>query len=222
MNKKNVLLCPVFFLIGLAAGWEVRTATTESSSSAVPQLSLLAVPDVFQSTSYSCGAAAVQSVLAYWGKEVHENDLWHALGTSAQLGTAPENMLCVLRSYGLNAQMHEGTTVGEIRAALSRKVPVILDIQAWPEAPLHGQSWEKDWEDGHYVVAIGTDDANLYVEDPSLLACRGYIPLKELESRWHDYEGNPPYDSSKRSYIRLGIFVEGTTAAAPADLCPVN
>jgi predicted double-glycine peptidase len=222
MNKKIVLLCSLFLLIGFAAGWAIKTAATAPQSPAAPMASLLAVPDVFQSTSYSCGAAAVQSVLAYWGKEFHEKDLWQALGTSEQLGTAPDSMLRVLRDYGLKAQMHEGTSIQEIREALGRKVPVILDIQAWPDSPRPNESWDDDWEDGHYVVAIGIDDANLYVEDPSLLACRGYIPLKELGSRWHDYEGDPPYNPSKRSYVRLGIFAEGTKTSASAGLCRVN
>ncbi len=218
MNKKTILVCTLLFVIGLAVGWIARPAASGHPAlrtAATP--SLLAVPDVYQSTAYSCGASAVQSVLAYWGTEVHENDLWQALGTTERLGTSPENMLRVLQSYGLKAQMHEGTTVGEIRESLHRGVPVILDIQAWPDSPLQGASWDRNWEDGHYVIAIGLDDANLYVEDPSLLGCRGYIPLSELESRWHDYEGDPPYSVSKRSYTRLGIFAEGNTKIAPND-----
>jgi predicted double-glycine peptidase len=223
MNKKIIFFCTAFFLAGVAAGWIAKPETSglrNPGAEATP--SLLPVPDVYQSTNYSCGAAAVQSVLAYWGVEVHEKDLWQDLNTTERLGTAPENMLRVLRSHGLQAQMHEGTTIPELHEALSKKVPVILDIQAWPDSPLSDASWDKDWEDGHYVIALGIDDANLYVEDPSLLDCRGYIPLNELDSRWRDYEGDPPYDASKRSYVRLGIFVEGKAKTIPKGLCRVN
>jgi predicted double-glycine peptidase len=223
MNKKIFFLCTLFLLAGIAAGWVARPAMSgfrNPGASATP--SLLPLPDVYQSTSYSCGASAVQSVLAYWGIEVYENDLWQPLRTTERLGTAPENMLRVLRSYGLQAQMHEGTTVPEIREALGKGVPVILDIQAWPDSPLPDASWDKDWEDGHYVIAIGIDNTNLYVEDPSLLRCRGFIPLGELDSRWRDYEGDPPYDASKRAYTRLGIFVEGKDTTIPKGLCRVN
>jgi uncharacterized protein len=113
-------------------------------------------------------------------------------------------------------------TVQEIAAALAKKFPVILDIQAWPESSSGRIRWDTDWEDGHYVIALGLDNTNLYVEDPSLLGCRGFIPLKEFESRWHDYKGDPPYDPSKRSYVRMAMFIEGKERSSPTPLCRVN
>ena len=49
-------------------------------------------------------------------------------------------------------------------------------------------AWEARWEDGHYVVAVGLDDRNLYVMDPSVRGSYGFIPRAELLRRWHDFE----------------------------------
>ena len=145
-----------------------------------------------------------------------------SLGTTDELGTDPESILRVARSYRLSVRMQEGATVQEISAALAKKLPVILDIQAWPESSSAGVRWDTDWEDGHYVIALGLDGTNLYVEDPSLLECRGFIPLKEFELRWHDYKGDPPYSPSKRSYVRMAMFIEGKERSSPTPLCRVN
>jgi predicted double-glycine peptidase len=82
--------------------------------------------------------------------------------------------------------------------------------------------WENDWEAGHYVVVIGIDDRNIYVEDPSLLGSRGVIPQVEFLKRWHDYEGEPPYDSKDRTYFHLGLFIEGKKKSSAITLTPVQ
>ncbi len=136
-----------------------------------------------------------------------------ACRTTPEDGTQPAGILRVARSYGLRAEMKEGCTVEDLKHALDRGIPAIVDIQAWTEAPAAGFSWSSDWEDGHYVVAVGIDKDNLYVEDPSLLGSRGIIPLNEFVNRWHDYEGAPPFDPSDRSYVHMAIFIEGSKKA---------
>jgi predicted double-glycine peptidase len=217
--KLRIILCgSALFLAGIVAGWYGKTIRSATTGQA-----LLSVPDVYQSSRYSCGASALQAVLAYWGIEVHEDTLAKSLGTTERYGTSPESILRVAKSYGLRAEMRENLSVANVAAALRMGVPVILDIQAWrDDRDAHPSNWDEDWEDGHYVVALGLDSTNVYVEDPSLLGCRGLIPLKELESRWRDYEGDPPHDSSKRSYVRMAIFIEGTKRATLATYCRVE
>lgn len=57
-----------------------------------------------------------------------------------------------------------------------RKIPVIVLIQAWLDDYEEDIDWNNIWEDGHYVVAIGSDDKYIYFEDPSILGGIGYIP----------------------------------------------
>jgi uncharacterized protein len=221
--KVKTIFCGLFFLIGIAAGWTAKSfqdhrRTAENESAPL----LLNVPDVLQSLSYSCGASALQAVLAYWGTEVHEDELMGLLGTTEQRGTPPDSILRVARSYGLAARMREGANIQDIGAALAKGIPVIVDIQAWPQKSANATDWDTDWEDGHYVIVVGLDDKNIYVEDPSLFGCRGFLPIREFEFRWHDYEGDPPYGQLKRTYVRMAIFIEGSKKPRSALYCSVK
>jgi predicted double-glycine peptidase len=99
---------------------------------------------------------------------------------------------------------------------------VICAIQAWSDAEVPGFSWAKAWEDGHYVIVLGLDAKNVYVEDPSLLGSRGMIPRAEFVERWHDYEGKPPYDKADRAYRAMGIFISGLKPAPPPAFARVE
>jgi predicted double-glycine peptidase len=174
---------------------------------------LLAVPDTRQSTDYSCGAAALQAVLAYYGQEVREDRLMHQLACDPQQGTHPEALLRVARSYGLKAELREGMRLEDLEGLLREGVPTLVCAQAW-----RGQSqppWREDWEDGHYMVVIGLDEKRVYLEDPSLLGSRGYIERDEFVERWHDVEAN-----GKR-YHQAGLVVWGRPQPPPA-LLPVE
>jgi hypothetical protein len=230
VTKKATALAAASLVLGLAAGLSLRKAApvlqapaAAAGSPATNDPALLAgVPDVRQSTSFSCGASVLQAVLAYWGIEVREDVLMKACGTTEKDGTPPAAILRVARSYGLKAEMKEGCSLADLEAALARGVPAIVDIQAWAETSGPGFSWSSDWEDGHYVVVLGLDRERLYVEDPSLLGGRGVIPLPEFEARWHDYEGDPPRDASDKSYVRMAIFLEGAKKADLPSFLPVR
>lgn len=207
------LLLAVSFVLGLCAGVTLRPLLIESGSSpaALPHL-LDGVPDVRQSTKYSCGAAALQALLSYWSIDRREQDLMEALETSQAEGTSPEAIVRVAKEIGCEADFKENLDLKDIDESVRGGIPVICAIQAWADIKSDGFFWEKTWEDGHYVVVIGLDSQSVYVEDPSLLGTRGIIPREEFVARWHDYRGEPPYDPSDRAYLHLGIFVVGSKA----------
>lgn len=180
-----------------------------NSLTTLPEGFLSGIPDVRQSTNYSCGAAALQAVLSYYGVDKRERDLMDMLKTSPEAGTSPDNIVRVARELGFRAEPRENLKYEDLEEAYRDGVPVICDIQAWTAAPPGNQAWAEDWEDGHYVVLLGADPQFIYVEDPSLLGTRGIIPKPEFLDRWHDYEGDPPFDPSDRAYVRLGIFITG-------------
>ena len=124
MKLRQIFFCSALFLVGVATGWLGKTAR----SIATAGQSLLSVPDVYQSTQYSCGASALQAVLAYWGIEVHEDTLLNSLGTTGKNGTSPENILRIARSYGLQAEIRENLSIANVISVLGKGVPVILDI----------------------------------------------------------------------------------------------
>jgi len=228
--KKNAFLPVLLVAFAVAAGWIAGTflpvplfksgpaplSVTSPPAVSPPSLpSLLAsVPDVRQSTGYTCGAAALQAVLAYWGMEEREDRLAARLHSTPEAGTHPLDIVRVAREFGLTADLREGLELTDLDAALASRTTVIVDLQAWRDRA--DLPWAETWDDGHYMVLIGADRDNLYFEDPSLLGSRGTIPRSEFIDRWHDYEGEPPLDPTDRKYVRMAIFLRGSRPAPAA------
>ncbi len=186
---------------------QAAPATDAPGPPPLPHPFLAAVPDVRQSTGYTCGAAALQAVLAYWGFPEREDRLVARLGSTPDAGTRPDAIVRVAGEYGLSAELREGLALADLEAALAAGTTVIVDLQAWRDR--EDLPWTEIWDDGHYVVLLGMDADRLYFEDPSLLGARGTIPRAEFVDRWHDYEGEPPLDASDRKYVRMAIFIRG-------------
>jgi len=212
----------VIFLAGFVIGrWALdRTSPgaprPQAAVSSPPADSLLLpalladVPDVRQSTDYSCGAAALQAILAHWGTSEREDRLIARLHSSPDNGINPKDIVRVAGEFGLKAELREGLSLNDLEAALKKRATIIVDLQAWRDK--EDKPWTETWEDGHYMVLLGMDNRNLYFEDPSLLGSRGFIPRQEFLDRWHDYEGEPPLDAKDRAYIHMAIFISGDKA----------
>lgn len=168
----------------------------------------LAVPDVRQATDYTCSASALQAVLAYYGVEMREDVLARELGATPEDGAPPEAIVRVAVAHGLYAAKREHMTVDDLAAEIARSNPVIVEIQAWSDAPR--TSWADDWDDGHYAILIAVDGDRLVFEDPSVLGSRSVLSRREFEERWHDI------DAGYRN-VRTGIVFGGRQPApAPA------
>ena len=229
MKKSGYMILAV---AAVAGGWiagtlfpisPLKTAASPpiAGSMLPPALSAFAsVPDVRQSTDYTCGAAALQAVLAYWGKEEREDRLTARLHGDPELGIHPLDILRVAREFGLSADLREGLDLADLEAALASGTTVIVDLQAW-RGPTD-LPWAETWDDGHYMVLLGMDTRNLYFEDPSLLGSRGFISRGEFVERWHDYEGDPPLDAEDRVFVHTAIFIRGAQAAPMPEFTPVE
>jgi predicted double-glycine peptidase len=183
-----------------------QSANDAPGSEALTAL-LPGVPDTRQSTEYSCGAAALQAVLSYWGRDVGEEDLRELLNTDPESGTYPEDILRVAQELGFEAEYRENLTLDEVEASVIQGVPVIVDCQAWRSPASGNASWSEDWVDGHWMVIIGLDDENVYFEDPYILGSRGFMSRQEFEERWHNPRGWDESDTVNQ--IHLGIFIRG-------------
>ncbi len=183
-----------------------------ASSASLPKTALR-LPAMRQATDYSCGAASLLSVLTYWGVyDGTESGLYKELETTPKDGTEPPSLARAAERRGLAAELREGMTVKDLRDAVARGATVILDIQAWKDAK-STVSWENDWDDGHYVVLAGVDDDNAYVMDPAASSGFGWLPLAELELRWHDFEDR---HGTVRRYVHAGVVIAGKKPAARA------
>ena len=86
------------------------------------------VPLARQSTAYSCGAAALQSVLDYYGNEYTETEVMKAAQTTED-GTEIENMVEAAKKNNLKAESRVNTTLDELAESIQKNNPVIVEIK---------------------------------------------------------------------------------------------
>jgi predicted double-glycine peptidase len=153
----------------------------------------LRVPLVRQATDYSCGPASLLGTIYYWqAGNIGESELYKIAGTTQADGTSYRDLgagaALYGKAYGLTAETRDHLTTADLRGYLAQGTPVILDIQAWRGPKTQDLPWADDWEDGHFVVLVALDADYAYFMDPSAAAGYAYMPLAELDERWHDYD----------------------------------
>jgi len=158
----------------------------------------ITLPQLRQTYSYDCGAKALQSILVYYGIKVREDHIIKSAGTSIN-GTSIQGIIKVANKHGLKTDSRQ-MTINDIKEYIKQNIPVILVLQAWTEKKK--VNWEKDWIDGHYVVAIGYTKDKILFEDPSSFE-RTYLKYDELQKRWHDV------DTDGKKYVHHGIAIFG-------------
>lgn len=164
-------------------------------------------PELRQVTSYDCGVTSLQQVLIYYGIEKREDELIELLDTKKtsiiEYGTKLSKMIEVAKYFGLDAEKLENTNIKKIKSFIDEGVPPILLLQAWRDYSKGDLDWNKDFKDGHYVVAVGYNDTCIFFEDPSSVV-RTYLTYEELDSRWHDVE-----DNNKTKNYNVAIIIKG-------------
>jgi len=145
------------------------------------------LPDVSQKEDYSCGASALESLLNYYGKgSIKEKKVIKLLDMDDD-GIEPYQIRKLLKRVHINYVEYKLMTMKQLIKCLNKNIPVMMMIQAWHYEKGY-YDYRKEFNDGHWVIAIGYDNKNIYFEDPSLITLRGYIERDSLFSRWHDVE----------------------------------
>lgn len=172
---------------------------------------LIDIPNVSQQENWSCGAAALLSILLYYGKcPLNEKLVTDQLGIDKS-GTDPFQIENVLDKYKLRYKEYRGMTIEQLIYHINRREPVLIMLQAWGNIEKY-RKCKKGCKDGHWLIAIGYDSENIYFEDPALTISRGYIPINELDNRWHDYEYLNENDAKRKSKVNsdhYGLVVYG-------------
>jgi predicted double-glycine peptidase len=179
-----------------------------------PSAIKVALPDVQQPDEFSCGAASLMSILAYYGAGPEDYDvLKKMLGTTQKNGTDYHHMIRFAGEQGLQADAKAEMTLAQLERCLDECKPVICSIQAYAEKvpeEKRAEVYKKD-DNGHYLVAIGYDEQNVYFMDPSLTGRRGFLPKTEFEARWHDNEGTT---EQPKLISHLGLVIWKPTGAS--------
>ncbi len=154
------------------------------------------LPSVRQQTNYSCGAACLRSICQYFkvGK-MPEKEFVKQLDADADGGTAPNEIVKTARNLGLMVKAQSNMSIDTLRHYIKKKVPVICAIQAWGSPYYYGRR-----QSGHYVVAIGFDENNIYFMDPSI-ENRGFLRNEVFNKRWKDM------DKHDKLWDHLGIAI---------------
>jgi predicted double-glycine peptidase len=158
------------------------------------------VPIVSQDTDYTCGVAALQSILYYWDAnyDYYATTLSFRLQANVNDGVLVDQMVHFARRRGYQAYRKEWMKFEELKDLILEGKPVIVLLQAWRSSLK--VKWTA-WEDGHFSVVIGFDAENVYLMDPSTLGNYTYIPINEFMDRWHDRDGR-----DKVSHLGLAIW----------------
>lgn len=176
---------------------------------------ILNVPDVRQDTDYTCGPSSLQAVLGYYGDEQFESDLAELCHSDPQEGTPPENIAKAARQLGYQAEVRQNLTLEDLEKSVKSGVPVIIDAQAWSDECDQNKPWKDRWNDGHYMVVIGMDQKNIYLEDPSIFHSKGCIERGQFLDRWHDIDNGVVTN-------HLGIFIRADQPKVFPDVIPVD
>eukprot|EP01113_Clastostelium_recurvatum_P033415 TRINITY_DN4406_c0_g2_i1.p1 TRINITY_DN4406_c0_g2~~TRINITY_DN4406_c0_g2_i1.p1 ORF type:complete len:285 (-),score=61.06 TRINITY_DN4406_c0_g2_i1:63-917(-) len=115
------------------------------------------VPLCRQSRGYTCGVAALQSILQYYGDEYNESTLEEEVGCMPEYGTPYQNMIQFAESLGYEAAVHKEMTLHQLLSEVDAGRPVFVCLQAWADLD-DGVPWSERWEDGHWTLVIGYDE----------------------------------------------------------------
>lgn len=168
---------------------------------------LIRVPLTRQGYDYTCGVSALQSIFYYYGKEFRHDQLAKALEPDPVKGINYKRMVEYARSLGFQVDVRTQMSLEELKQLIDDRKPIIVLIQAWPDSPV---KWSESWDEGHYAVAIGYDERNIYFMDPSTLGHYTFIAIPEFLDRWHDMD-----DQEKLIHFGLVITREGATIYNP-------
>lgn len=179
---RAALLAFLALVVTANAGAPTRRTLSPPASTSI----LWEVPWHPQSTSYSCGPAALKSALAYYGVFLSEEDILKQVGTTAQNGTEMEPMAALAEKYGLKAAVRTELNLADLEKQLAAKQLTIVTLQAYRDTDPPEIPYRDVWDSGHYVIVVGMDAENLYFVDPNLDGHRGFIPRPAFLERWHD------------------------------------
>ena len=199
-NGWRIFLAAVFFCFASQACFHPsRLPEASDGLSARRVANLISVPLTYQCYDYTCGVGAFQSVLCYYGRDFRHDELGKVLGPDPIRGTNYEKMAEFARSLGFGVDVLTDMSLEDLKKLIDDRKPTIVLIQAWPDSSV---KWSETWTEGHYAVATGYDDRNIYLMDPSTLGHYTFIPVPEFLERWHDTDG-------RVKLVHFGMVITG-------------
>ncbi len=124
-----------------------------------------------QINDWYCGPATLQMILSGFGIRASQEALARTSGTNERHGTPRAGLLRALRAHGLRGSARHGRGLEELDAAvLSGKAVIVLYV-------------EKEADEGHYAVFLGTSRGRVLLNDP-WHGARYALKRGEFLKRW--------------------------------------
>jgi len=188
VNYKKMAATSIILAAGLMAVPNDAALAAEPLPT-MKSLKLIPVPRLRQASDYTCGVCALQAVLAYYGEDMREDELARALKATPRDGTRYQAIAVYGKKHGYKVEIKKNSTIAELETTIRNGLPAICLLQAWAENKSRQSDYSKNWEDGHYVVAVGFDKERIYFMDPSTTGNYAYVNRKDFLKRWHDTDG---------------------------------
>lgn len=211
----------MFVIIFLLSGCGERNESNENERLLSDYTEFVEIPLIRQGTTYSCGIAAMHSLLRWASYDLDINDeyLMEACGTTREKGTDYLSIMEYLNDTGLlEASWQENMDFDDIKNIIQNGGVVMMPIQAWDMKEsasgelvwFDGEDYKDYWAAGHWVIACGYNDIRVLFMDPSTAGTYADMTWDDLELRWHDSADYVDDDTPFTSVDHCGIVVYKT------------
>jgi len=138
----------------------------------------------FRETPGMCGPASLKMVLDYYGVKKSEKELAKLTGWNKELGIDDVAIKKAAEIFGFKVKIKNNSNFKDIQSWLDRGVPVIVN---WFTRGNKNYT-DSEVADGHYSVAVGLDEKNIYLQDPELGQIRK-MSKSDFMTVWFDFRG---------------------------------
>jgi predicted double-glycine peptidase len=168
------------------------------------------VPQVIQTTNYTCGPAALKAALAALGVTATEDKLAELALTTAAGGTNASGLAEAAEEFGVTATVYEDGTLEELAHALDAGCVALCCVQVYYDL----NDYLID-DSSHWVVPVAVKVVEDVVRmmDPTVENAHSTATLSEFEQRWHCLD-------SGKEVIGLCVVLEGEAPARIALALP--
>lgn len=174
----------IIALFVLASMLSILVERSFAAEYSLSETKLIQVPLLRQGTDHTCGVAAVQSILVYYGFFTREDILEKEL--QAEDFASIKEITRYMSAQGFKVTQHHAMSLADLKNTIDRKLPLLVALQAWADSGTTLEQYKNMWDSGHWVLVIGYDNKNIYVMDPSTAGNYAFVPTDEFMVRWHD------------------------------------
>ena len=141
------------------------------------------IPHFHQRNNYYCGPAAVQMVVAAFGKRATQGEIAAVAGTTKKNGTSTLGLVKTFKSFGLKVEAGNDKKISDVQRALAKGAVVIVCYT------------ELHWNWGHYAIVAGVRGKTIKLIDPAeSLGTTVSLRIEKFAARWND----PLFTKSRR------------------------